>query len=365
MPVKTSKKIDPYLFFLLKRMLEIEAIKGTGPCTTWDVKCYLYEELKPINEEFIRTTYSSRNRDKATCRKIETIRKTILVDLDDREITPYALEQVLKFIRIFGHYKLWIDFEKAFENHYRPEYLKGRDYTKLTARQKIDLKVYVYNRVDEMYNRALLNLNPLIIDVLGKMVVRQASIEDLVVIEMLENRHRNAYESRYQELGRTMPSFGYRRSLFEKKPFLFYVSEVDKQVISAVTLVPVSWHTYSNITEGRVFEFELTSDDIYYTEAGECEVLLMMLAFNKPSQMLTPFLGSFIKIISQIIPINKITPDTILCLPQIGLGHAIAKVYDFDHTQTKAKFMQKPLLSFLVRFEKMKEIMSFWKEFKR
>lgn len=189
MPNISRRRVNPYLFLLLKRMLEYDIV-GIGPRPTWmQVSCFIYARHR--GSFFKETVYTDKKgkRDERAYSLATTFRRE-LFGQEDFEFSVERLNLLANEIVVLGKFESWQQFAEVYKDDVGATvaevHFMDRPFTELFADQQQSLYAWVEAKVLDMhfdYIRTDKTQHSLIIRNTSRFTIRSVArreIEELV-----------------------------------------------------------------------------------------------------------------------------------------------------------------------------------------
>ena len=274
------------------------------------------------------------------------------------------MEKILRLIPRFGYFETWKDFENKYSYLPRPAYLGDKEYMDLATSQKLDLVQFAYDVCNRLFERLIVERTPIFYDIYKELIVRMATDVDIPILEELEERTR-LYKMTWdvRMTGSKAKVTGYKKQIFDMLPESVTVFESHGVIKAGMTLLPIHYRTFTDLREGKLHIYQISEKHLDRSENKPLDILLMTLANDSGDRnLLAPFHESFRLMLNKVVKFDRVTDETILCIPLADVAFGLTKLYGFEYLDGNCNFLHMNLISFLVRIEKMNEMLTFWRD---
>ncbi|QQR86916.1 MAG: hypothetical protein IPJ76_01440 [Flavobacteriales bacterium] len=254
--------VNPYLFLLLKRMLDYEFFGMGHEPTRNKIAAAIYTRHKSGKHKDTVYRVGAKDHDPYAGSLAERIHKYLLQP-KGFAFSRAMLDHMVKEVTVIDNQESWDDFAKKY----------GADSIAIVAARKYEGKIKLtdseYQEVLSQANRKLYKLHffrkrldlpnkheIMFHDETRGNVIRTASASEIAEIELLARR---VYPC-------PINGFDVKKPWHDKNPCVFYIYRDDEDLWANINLLPLKRNFYNALKNGEIYENRITADDIYSLE---------------------------------------------------------------------------------------------------
>jgi hypothetical protein len=245
--MKISYRQNPYLFLLLKRMVEFEVVGNLGETPN------LKQVTELVQKKFMPTTTIS-----------EHIRRRVWGKADFI-FSERSLDYLCQLITLCGEFSTWENFIQTFQNDKdarSAEAFRYRPFAKLSVNDQKLVKASVEKRLAIIYKR---------IEHEGKLEYLKRTKYNVEVDDSVNETIRLISEEEIKQVAnlanRIYPcstnDFSTKLPWYKKNPYIFFCYfDRYNELIANINLLPLTTSTYLRLKSGVIYEDSIIENDI-------------------------------------------------------------------------------------------------------
>jgi hypothetical protein len=303
-----KKNINPFLFFLLKRMLDYEFVKMGPEPNVSQLAELIYNKHK--SEKYSKSYFTSPvvKRDSFAYQKAERLRKYVLSS-KKLELSKQMLDHLAAEVSVIDQFMSWDHFVSKYGEH------------RCAITSEIAYKNELFHELPPDVKQKIVSQANLLMYSLHKENLRKGNgLSQHTIYSNSEYSVRTAIVSEIKEIeilaNRIYPcpvnGFEIKKPWHDKNPNIFFIYRDEFDVWGNINLLPLSDRTYQLLKSGNLYESEITKEDIFLEEHKDKVnyVYIEGLACTL-KEVLIMFVKSFDQMIDKVANIKN--PDLLIC----------------------------------------------------
>lgn len=302
---KKRFRVNPYLAYLLKRMLHYEYVGLLQEPSSRSLAHLIYDRYKAA--KFKNTKYSDQpsKRDSFAYSKAERIKNSFLKPKDfffSKELLNHVVAEIAKA----GHFSDWDEFALKHMNDSGYKAAEHRFMGKNFSEFSLDDRQLIISWVNLALYRTLFWIkrkgdNLEIISDTEEYTIRAATSKDIEDIALLAKR---IYPCPIND-------FNVKKPWHDKNPKIFYIYRDNYGLWANINLLPLSEEFYLRLRSGQVYESAITKQDIHsLDERDQVRCIYIEGLAATLSRILIYFAASLERMISSLAVLGD---DLIIC----------------------------------------------------
>lgn len=321
---ETKRRINPYYYFLIVRLIELEAVGFNKPSMP-----LVYTYLRLTLKRKMPTLPKKKSKPPTLNSLVTNMRQNLFVDLPDLSFSEITLERFIMCLSELAYFSDWSSFEDYFKNDHaavESNKFRTRAFSLIDPSIQYNIKVWANNRAREVYNQHYQKKGIpdgcLVFESDGKKIIRTATREELALLT-----------SRNEWICSEIERIENKIELYDKNPTCFtVVTNSAHEVQGFLTVLPLNFSFYGKLMEKegqKPHKRMITADDILSPDQDGFVILISL-----SNTYIWPFVNSIYRIIYHI---SKVRGAEVVLLIDNEANYHLSKSLNWGHKSRSNK----------------------------